>query len=95
MREQYELRQNVTDKLKLSIVYDCVGIANTLKGMFPVIWEHELDRDSRYMQAEMEIARYALRTMNSLVGDTDDEKVIEAKAYLKMLIEQYHDKEES
>lgn len=93
MREQYELRQNVTDEVKLSMVYNCVMIAKTLKGMFPVIWEHELDRDSRYMKAEMEIAMNALCVMNSLVGDTDDEAVNEARAYLTMLLETYSEGE--
>lgn len=88
---QYELRTDVTDEVKIGIVKNCVFVAKTLKGMFPVIWEHELDRDIRYMQAEAQIACSALTTMNALVGDTDDEEVMEAKAYLEMLIKQYHE----
>ncbi len=70
------------------IINDCVGISKALKNMFGVVYKHELNKDRQYLTNEKEIARNALDILTAFVTDTDDQEVVEAYEYLKMICDE-------
>lgn len=70
------------------IVDDCVAISKALKGMFGVVYKHELLKNRQYLANEKEIAKHALSILTAVVSSSDDPEVIETYEYLKMICEE-------